>query len=361
MGRIAVTTPSYPLSEQLPPYPEVAILAKVLDQLSLSTGLHLDGYCVPHDDIAAPDLLLCNCYSLPSGSCKNLAQYVTNPAQSMESSGQPDRDGSRVPLAHPPLSRPHWVAALDGYRNGDSALYIAKELAHGGLAGLVSNLPLEVACSPLGSAPRQGSAPSRTLTDCSLSGGGVNNWFLKQVYRNKFCKPPPPGVGVIITNIRRMRPPLPDETLVDLEMDLSRSFRNNLMDLGQVKFIGVWWDSLVYLTPVFSFGIGAAMVNPQWMSDGQVRCFRSRLYVGLRMGRIISPLELSLSFLWFPDGVGSAKNISPSCLSRWDSAERRATFPSTLVRADTSKAAEVQVSPDLFKLNFRRSTSNFHC
>ena len=79
----------------------------------------------------------------------------------------------------------------------------------------------------------------------------------------------------------------------------------------------------------------------------------SRIDRRLRIGRTLNHMEHRLGFLWYPAGIRSAQNVLPDCLSRWASAERRATFAAYLKQFNIVNPIERDVFPFMLDPDFR--------
>ena len=285
------------------------------------------------DDFASPDPEPCSCCSRPIGSCPVYISSMLEIIFQLDKSGLPNQDGLRIPLANSNLSYSAWNCALDGYfdkipildavrfgwdlslvgdpnpsdakRNHPSSLnhpadtqsYIDKELAHGCLLGPILSAPFSVACSPLGSVPKEGSSTRRTITDCSFNGRGINRWIPQQWYRGSPFKILLPGTADIVSSIRKVQALYPGEQILGFKMDLSRYYRNLWIDPGQARHLGIRWNGSVYLDLVFSFGNRAAMVAAQRMAEGLSWSFRTKIS---------------------PDGLTPNSGLSCSCVSKCD-------------------------------------------
>ena len=122
-------------------------------------------------------------------------------------------DGLRIPLSSPSLVSEVWDKLFEGYFDHDELLasvkygwdlsfkdspeprdsqwnhpsatshehdvqaYIDKELRFGAMVGPFTDqdLPFPVFASPMGSVPKSNSDTTRTITDCSQHGAGINH------------------------------------------------------------------------------------------------------------------------------------------------------------------------------------------
>ena len=255
------------------------------------------------------------CQGLPKGSRPCFKSSTIELVYQVYSSGVPNRDGLQIPLVDHSLNHEAWDAWLGHYfdktdivesvkfgwdlgldanpsprdarNNHPSAnefdshvqAYIDAELGFGALAGPYDegDFPFPVAACPLGTVPKTGSDTRRTITDCTFSGFGINEWISKQTYRGQPWNLRLPGIDNIVTMVENCRKEYPGEDIVLFKLDLSRYYRNWRVCPGNIPYLAIRWRGKIFLDLSYSFGNRAAMLGSQRASDGLAWIFRTQV------------------------------------------------------------------------------------
>jgi hypothetical protein len=162
--------------------------------------------------------------------------------------------------------------------SADVDKYVQAELAHGALVGpLPEDTPFKVYASPLGSVPKANSTSTRTITDCSQRGAGINSWISAHFHRGKEWAIHLPTTTHIIECIKRIRLRHPGKRILMFKLDLSRYYRFWLVCPGQSPFLGIKWRGKRYADRAWSFGNRGACLGSQRGSEAIGWIYRTQV------------------------------------------------------------------------------------
>ena len=315
--------PSFPFQSDVLVLSDVSVQSDVTKHSGLpvldSPQSQVVGSSRPNVSSISSDAAMCcgsaECIDLLKGSKPCFKSGTIELVYQIYASGVPNRDSLGIPLVDHGLNHKAWVAWLGGYfdkteivesiqfgwdlgldsnpsprdarYNHPSAnkfdehaqTYIDAELGFGALAGPFEEgeFPFTVAACPLGTVPKSGSDTRRTITDCTFSGFGINEWISKQFYRGQPWNLHLPGIDNIVTMVENCRKKHPGEEIFLFKLDLSRYYRNWRVCPGNIPFLAIHWKGKIFLDLSYSFGNHAAMLGSQRASDGLAWIFRTQL------------------------------------------------------------------------------------
>ena len=135
----------------------------------------------------------------------------------------------------------------------DMDKYLIKEISKKAVLGPFHSNPFshEIAISPLNSVPKKGSEDRRVILDLSVREGGAINGFIdKDNYLEEEVNLKYHNVDVLVDLIKKQ-----GRNCLIFKRDLSRAYRQIVIDLHDVHLVGYTWNEHLYFDRVLSLGL----------------------------------------------------------------------------------------------------------